>query len=134
MRTVDTSLYSADKPSRIKPDSIDLSALPRIEKPAVQPDVQEVFISEKPSPSQLLPQTTERNSERSEIRTEQRTENRSVLLPVKRKTRRYSFEFYDDQLTRLKRLKYRVENTGENITLSDMVRQAVDQYLKEQGG
>jgi len=36
-------------------------------------------------------------------------------------------------LTRLKRLKYRVETTGENITLSDMVRQAVDQYLKEQG-
>ncbi len=133
MRTVDTSLYSADKPSRIKPDPIDLSALPRIEKPSVRSEVQDMFIAKETPPSQPLPQTTERKSERSEIRTEERTENRSDVLPVKRRTRRYSFEFYDDQLTRLKRLKYRVEMSGENITLSVMVRQAVDQYLKEQG-
>jgi hypothetical protein len=96
----------------------------------------EVFRSPSPHPvgttNVPLP-ITERKSERSENRTEARTENRSDGLPTKRKTRRYSFEFYDDQLLRLKRLKYRVEMSGENITLSVMVRQAVDHYLKEQG-
>jgi hypothetical protein len=105
-------------------------------RPAVSLPQTEVFRSPLPNPVDIpnvSPPTTERKSERSENRTEARTENRSDGLPTKRKTRRYSFEFYDDQLLRLKRLKYRVEMSGENITLSVMVRQAVDHYLKEQG-
>ena len=140
MRTIDTSIYSAEKSSRIKPDVIDLSGLPPIQKPTPLPNLPvEVVIP----PPQARPESspeTERNSVRNNERTEKRSENRSELrtknrtvLPVKRQTKRYSFEFYVDQLARLKRLKHRVEDEGDNISLSDIVRQAVDNYLTEQG-
>jgi hypothetical protein len=83
---------------------------------------------------------SERNSERTIFRTEQRsqqrTEKRTVKktkpqLPIKRQTRRYSFEFYDDQLTRLRQLKIEAEMRGERIVLSVMVRDALDAYLKK---
>ncbi len=82
----------------------------------------------------------ERNSERTKFRTEKRSENRTVTkpkpdsqkatLPIKRQTKRYSFEFYDDQLTKLRQLKIEAEMRGERIVLSEMVRQAFDEYLK----
>lgn len=62
-------------------------------------------------------------------RSEERTVFRSDL-PTKRRTKRYSFEFYEDQLLKLKQLKYRAEMSGERIFLSDLVRDALDQYLK----
>jgi hypothetical protein len=133
MRTVDTSLYSSEKTTRIKPDVIDLSGLPRIEKSPAETRTTDVFISQIREEQKEQPLETERNSERSENRTNFRTENRSPLLPIKRKTKRYSFEFYDDQIVRLKRLKNRVESAGESITLSEMARLAIDHYLKEQG-
>jgi hypothetical protein len=69
-------------------------------------------------------------TERTEIRTEGRSESRTEPLPVKRRTKRYSFEFYDDQIMRLKRLKRDAEDRGEYLTLSDMARAAFDQYLQ----
>jgi hypothetical protein len=75
----------------------------------------------------VLPSKTERNSERTVFRTEKRT----VDLPTKRRTKRYSFEFYEDQITKLKTLKYQSEMAGENLKLSDMAREALDQYLKD---
>ena len=80
------------------------------------------------------PEPNERKNESSEIRsekrTEYRTENRSVQLPVKRRTKRYSFEFYDDQLTRLKQIKYETEIRGECIAISEIVRRALDDYFQ----
>lgn len=73
----------------------------------------------------------EEKTERTSDRTEIRTEKRSVELPTKRLSRRYSFEFYDDQLTKLKRLKHEAEMGGEKVSLSDMVRQALDEYLEK---
>jgi len=40
-----------------------------------------------------------RTEERTVFRTDQRTENRSVVLPIKRRTKRYSFEFCEDRST-----------------------------------
>jgi hypothetical protein len=71
--------------------------------------------------------TTERKSERTEIR----SEKRSVTIQTKRLTRRYSFEFFDDQITKLKKLKHEAEMRGERLTLSDIARQALDDYLKD---
>ena len=68
-------------------------------------------------------------TERTEIRSEKRAEFRTEALPIRRRTKRYSFEFYDDQIVRLKRLKREAEDRGENLTLSDMVRAALDEYL-----
>lgn len=133
MRNVDTSIYSAEKPVRIKPEVIDLSGLPPIQKPdPLPPAIDVVPLTPQPTDIEDRSLQTERKPVRKSERTQFRMENRSVL-PIKRKTKRYSFEFYDDQLTRLKRLKNRVEMDGGNISLSDIVRQAVDNYLEEQG-
>ncbi len=75
--------------------------------------------------------TTERNSERTEFRTEYRSENAPALFPRKRRTTRYSFEFYEDQILTLKEVKHRAEMSGEKVTLSDIAREALDQYLKD---
>ena len=76
-------------------------------------------------------------SNRSDIRTENRTkehpeirsELRSVKLPIKRRTKRYSFEFYDDQIQQIRLIKIQTEMKGESIAMSEIVRQALDQYL-----
>lgn len=69
-------------------------------------------------------------SERTENRSEKRTLDLHSI-PEKRNTRRYSFEFYDDQILKLKRLKYQAEIAGKRVNLSDFAREAFDQYLKD---
>ena len=75
--------------------------------------------------------TVERNTERSNERTIFRSEKRTADLPTKRLTKRYSFEFYEDQLMKLKQLRYQAEMDGKRISLSDIVRQALDDYLQK---
>jgi hypothetical protein len=81
---------------------------------------------EKPSENNS---ETERTENRSEIRTEERAEFRSYNLPFKRNTKRYSFEFYDDQVIRIKKIKLNTEMAGERISMSEIVRQALDEYF-----
>jgi hypothetical protein len=69
-------------------------------------------------------------TERTEDRTEKRSENRTGRLPLRRKTKRYSFEFFDDQIFLLKQLKREAEDRGEQLTMSDIAREALDRYLK----
>lgn len=88
-------------------------------KPPIQ--AQEVFSGQSVLPS------SERNSER----TENRSENRTPTLPTKRRTTRYSFEFYEDQIRALKRLKYEAEMSGTKVNLSDFAREALDFYLRD---
>lgn len=72
-------------------------------------------------------QPTERFSERKN----ERVEPNLSSFPYKRRTKRYSFEFYDDQILAIKRLVYEANVSGENISQSDIVRAALDKYLKE---
>ena len=57
--------------------------------------------------------------------------------PAFRKPERYAFQFYDDQITRLKKLR-QVLNMAKDpedrdeITLSDLARAAFDEYLDRQ--
>ena len=74
---------------------------------------------------------TVRKNERLSERTENRTDIRSVVLPTKRISRRHSFEIYDDQLTKMKAIKYQADLKGEKVFLSDLVRNALDEYLKD---
>jgi hypothetical protein len=91
------------------------------------------FFTKPPQAAQSLasenitPPETERFSERTEFRTEIRT----PLKLRKRRTTRYSFEFYEDQLLKLKQLKYESELAGEKVTLSELAREALDEYLKD---
>ena len=101
-----------------KPDEIDVEGITPI-KP--HSSIQKSF----------KPDRTEKRSEfRSYERSEQRTEMRSVDLPVKRKTKRYSFEFYEDQIQQIKKIKIHTELQGKIIAMSEIVRKAVDDYLK----
>lgn len=77
-----------------------------------------------------LPAAKVRTDKRSENRTEKRTVRRSGKLPVKRGTKRYSFEFYEDQLLKIKQLVREAEDRGDRITQSVIVREAMDVYLK----
>lgn len=72
-------------------------------------------------------EATERKSER----TNDRTEKRSIHLPIKRLTKRHSFEFYQDQLVKLNELKIRANLRGQQLSLSEVVRVALDAYLAE---
>lgn len=112
MKLVDTSVFVAKPQDRIKPEVVDLGSLPPIQKPA----------KEKPSDTQ---------SERISERTDFRSIIPQPLFPAKRRSRRYSFEFYDDQILKLKTLKHQAEMSGEKVTLSDIVREAIDRYLKD---
>ena len=90
-----------------------------------------VFFKKPSHPSKSIenkPETA-RTEKRSEIRAEERTENRTYQLPIKRATKRYSFEFYDDQVIRIKQIKLNTEMAGERISMSEIVRQALDEYF-----
>lgn len=118
MKDVDTSVFVANSQGRIKPEAVDLGELPIIQKPV------KIKSDGKAEP-------VERNSERTEIRTENRSESRQAFFPLKRRSTRYSFEFYEDQILKLKTLKHKAEMNGEKVTLSDIAREALDQYLKD---
>ena len=79
----------------------------------------------------IINKTTENRSEiRPEIRTENRSEKRPVCLPIKRRTKRNSFEFYEDQLDEIKKIKIETELDGASISQSEIVREAIDFYFK----
>ena len=65
----------------------------------------------------------------------ERPNDRTVERGTKaRKTERYSYEFYADQVEAIRKIRARRELAGETVTLSDIVREAVDAYLQEHGG
>jgi hypothetical protein len=82
-----------------------------------------------PATSSTPPGQDMAEAERTKFRTEKRSEMRTDQLPIKRRTKRYSFEFYDDQIAKLKLLKRQAEDVGESHTLSDLAREAFDLYL-----
>ena len=102
-----------------KPEKIDISGTvpikPRLTgKEDVSPDHSEI-----------------RTENRTEEHPENRSEFHSIKLPIKRQTKRYSFEFYDDQIQQIRMIKIQTEMKGESIAMSEIVRQAVDQYLND---
>ena len=56
---------------------------------------------------------------------------RGVRLPTKRERKRHPFDIYRDQLESLQRMKneFGIQN-GEIRTMSAMVREALDQYIR----
>lgn len=57
--------------------------------------------------------------------------------PVKRRPERYAFQFWADQVTRLKKLNQVLNinkdpEAREEVSLSDMIREAVDDYIDKQ--
>lgn len=80
--------------------------------------------------------TPERSNTRTEEQPNERTGERpnaptQAAKPAERAIIRHSFQFYQDQLTQLKRLRAQKELQGEPCHLSDLVRQAVDDFLDQ---
>jgi hypothetical protein len=107
--------YKASK--SFQPDQIDISGTVPIKPHST------IKKENKPNRSES------RTENRTEVRSELRSELRSHKLPIKRRTKRYSFEFYDDQLQQIRQLKIKAEMNGDSLTMSEIVRQAVDEYL-----
>lgn len=84
----------------------------------------------KPRSTTNFDRTENRSEFRSNERPVQRSEMRSVDLPIKRQTKRYSFEFYEDQIHKIKKIKINTELQGKSIAMSEIVRKAVDDFLQ----
>jgi hypothetical protein len=101
----------------------------------------------KPKEPEAYPPSTKQSQNVQSVRPYGRTGDTSVrtgsLLdlippsPDKRRPERYAFQFWEDQITRLKQLR-KVMNLSKNaddreeISLSDMIREAVDDYINKQ--
>lgn len=72
------------------------------------------------------------SAERFSERKTERSEANTLPFPLRRETKRYSFEFFDDQILAIKRLVYEANLAGETISQSDIVRAALDQYFKKE--
>ena len=75
--------------------------------------------------------TNDGANERTIFRTDADPNGRTALPSKRRLTRRYSFEFYEDQILHLKKLKFEAEMQGGTLYLSDIVRQALDRYFAD---
>jgi hypothetical protein len=101
-----------------------------------QPDLNDDSSSHAtpPAPTFAQPEaqaTPTRTDERNSERTIFRAENRTVSLPLRRPTKRHSFEFYEDQLLQIRKLKMQAEMAGDMISQSEIVRAALDAYLQD---
>lgn len=73
---------------------------------------------------------TERPVERPTDRTPDRVSQKPLSQP-RRIIRRYSFEAFDDQVRQLKGISMQAGMAGETISISEMIREAIDTYLTD---
>jgi hypothetical protein len=64
------------------------------------------------------------DTDRQEVRPIART-------PVRRTITRYAFEFYQDQIDTLRKTSLEEKMNGEKGSMSEMVREAIDLYIKK---
>ena len=92
---------------------------PPIQKPAAKP------VS---SPSPVLPTEQPEKNNRPD---EEPPARPNVRTPVRRQLTRYAFEFYQDQVEELRRLSLEEKMQGGKGSMSEMVREAIDDYLTQ---
>ena len=59
------------------------------------------------------------------------SDSTSVRTPVRRVITRYAFEFFQDQVAQLRAISLQAKLQGEDGSMSEMVRQALDAYLAQ---
>jgi hypothetical protein len=158
MRNVDIGAYSAKTPSRIKPEPVNLGDLPPITKPSKPSSISDTSSklkqdNEKPTSQKTASlkkaqrhkqnkkvkvrtgervnarapeQVNSRTPERAHTRTPEQVNTRTGERPILR----CSFNLFEDQFKTLKQARNQAEMDGRNMNLSEMARQAFDQYLK----
>ena len=80
---------------------------------------------QKPQPTPVVPQpvTNEVQAQQSNARTPERLNGKRIIT-------RNSFEVYEDQMDTLRELAYHEKRAGKLGSMSAMVREAIDTYLK----
>lgn len=93
----------------------------------------------QPSKSPTLPEakpneaTTVRPAVRLTDHKGARMETRPTARPKKRVTLRYAFEFYRDQIEIFRRLSLQAKLEGDDLSMSEMAREAFDDYITRKG-
>jgi hypothetical protein len=64
----------------------------------------------------------------------ERPYGRTTVRTVQRVLKRHPFEFYQDQLDALKRISLSDQMAGGKGNMSEMVREAIDEYLAKRNG
>lgn len=111
-----------------------LDNLPSI-KPSVKKDIAPNVITDLVNSAR----STELHEHTSFFKSQKQTEppsvrtfdRPSVRTPVRRQLTRYAFEFYQDQVEDLRRISLEEKLTGEKGSMSEMVREAIDEYLEQ---
>jgi hypothetical protein len=78
-----------------------------------------------PPPRPQEPAKTVRAYDRTTVRTDDRTDSR-------RRTVRWPFEFYQDQIDDLQRLSAEAKLSGKHRPMAKMVREAMDEFLAKE--
>jgi hypothetical protein len=129
---------------KLSPEKAVESQKPKTEITSTPPPSKSRIKSKKPEADpQPNEQTQNNQGVRAYVRTSDAPVRSDSLLdlipptPEKRRPERYAFQFWEDQITRLKQLR-KVMNLSkdadarEEISLSDMIREAVDDYIAKQ--
>jgi hypothetical protein len=108
-----------------------LEHMPTIQKPQPTQQVK----PQTPPPSHVQESLSHQPSSEEPVRpygsTLVREDERTPQAQRRRRLIRHPFEFYEDQVEELRHLSLQAKLRGEKTSMSELVRAAVDTYLKE---
>ena len=113
------------KPTGPKPEKVDMTGVIAIKPKLKRRSKRDITSLDKPV-------RYDRSTDRPTDRSTDRPPNN--LISKNRVTRRYSFEAFDDQISELKIISINSALHGESIYISEMIRDAVDKFLKSRTG
>lgn len=107
--------YSPSKTTGPKPERVNMDGV--------------VPIKPRPASTDSNNDSSQNKPKTSSNRTTERPNDRTVER--ERITKRHAFEIYRDQYDKLKKIKAEAMLDGNNISMSEMVRDAIDAYLEK---
>jgi hypothetical protein len=129
MRTPRPHDYDPKSKRVIQPEAVDVADLSPIKSKADQSQ------TDGSDPS-VRPVRSERGvrAERPErpVQGAEGTIPPGLPSPRRREIKRHAFEIYRDQLQSLKRLKHEAMLTGQQVSMSEMVRAALDKFIQNE--
>ncbi len=102
--------------------------------PSIKPPVQKSVLSSVQQQSENPSQPVESVSFNPPVKTERANERTPERSNVRRTRRRASYELYTDQIEAIQRIALEEKLQGGTGNQSEMVRDAIDAYLKQKRG
>lgn len=118
------------KPSTIKPEEVDLSGVPEIRSKSSKSASKRTEPAQKQAADSPKVSTTKKGTEA--VQPTDRPDGSTPVRPTKRIRVRYAFEFYQDQILKLKEMRRTsISNEDEKeFSMSEYVRNALDDKLE----